>query len=128
MARNQPVQWQKTVSHVLHVAYHPAILRPPAVIGSTLNVLERKGVFDCEICGFPHIHHDSPHNYRAVVIASEPITREYWQEVPDRHFWVVTNDNKFEISQIWSANTVILALIYKISRKRHYPRVRRLRV
>ncbi|MDJ0945144.1 MAG: class II glutamine amidotransferase [Kiloniellales bacterium] len=51
-------------------------------IGRGLFYVERDGVYDCEICGFPHIHHVPSRDYRAVVVASEPITRETWQEVP----------------------------------------------
>jgi glutamine amidotransferase len=50
----------------------------------SLHVVAREGVHDCEICGIPHIHHDSGTQYRAVVIASEPISSEAWKEVPDR--------------------------------------------
>ena len=35
--------------------------------------VERLGVHDCEICGIPHVHHDQGGEYRAIVIASEPI-------------------------------------------------------
>jgi len=44
----------------------------------------RTGVHDCEICGIAHVHHEERTDYRAVVVASEPISREDWQEVPDR--------------------------------------------
>lgn len=47
----------------------------------TLYLLEREGVHDCEICGIPHIEHEEKRRYRAVVIASEPITHEAWQEI-----------------------------------------------
>lgn len=47
----------------------------------TLFLLERDGVHDCEICGIPHVEHDPKRRYRAVVVASEPITHETWQEV-----------------------------------------------
>jgi predicted glutamine amidotransferase len=46
--------------------------------------VSRVGVHDCEICGIPHVHHDETTDYRAVVVASEPISREDWREVPDR--------------------------------------------
>ena len=49
----------------------------------TLYRLERDGVHDCEICGIPHVEHETKRRYRAVVIASEPITHEAWQEVDD---------------------------------------------
>jgi glutamine amidotransferase len=46
--------------------------------------LERDGIHDCEVCGFPHIRHEPGRRYRAFVVASEPLTREGWREVPDR--------------------------------------------
>lgn len=51
---------------------------------NSLFLVKRKGVHDCEICGIPHIHHDQSREYRAVVIASEPITHEKWLEVQER--------------------------------------------
>jgi len=44
----------------------------------------RQGVRDCEICGIPHVEHDPSTDYRAVIVASEPISNEDWREVPDR--------------------------------------------
>lgn len=49
----------------------------------SLFVVERDGVHDCEVCGIPHIRHESGTRYRAVVIASEPISRESWRPVPE---------------------------------------------
>jgi len=50
---------------------------------NSLFWLQRVGVHDCEICGIPHVHHQPNVEYRAVVIASEPITDEKWVEVPN---------------------------------------------
>lgn len=47
-----------------------------------LHLVERVGVHDCEICGIPHIEHDDSREYRAVVLASEPLTHEEWRQVP----------------------------------------------
>jgi len=52
-------------------------------IGRSLYALERHGVYDCEICGFPHINHDPKIDYRALVVASEPLTHEKWCEVEE---------------------------------------------
>jgi glutamine amidotransferase len=50
---------------------------------NSLHWVGREGVHDCEICGIPHVRHVEGASYRAVVIASEPITHEAWREVPD---------------------------------------------
>lgn len=61
--------------------------------GRTLYYIERDGVHDCEICGFPHIHHEPRKQYRALVVASEPISHEKWVEMPDRSVWISSIDN-----------------------------------
>ena len=58
--------------------------QPIRVVLADDHQVVRHGIRDCEICGFPHIHHDPKVDYRAVVIASEPITHETWSEIPER--------------------------------------------
>jgi glutamine amidotransferase len=65
--------------------------------GRTLHYVERAGVHDCEICGFPHIRHDSRQSYRAVVIASEPISDEPWREIPERSIFAVLPEIALQI-------------------------------
>jgi glutamine amidotransferase len=48
-----------------------------------LHLVERDDVHDCEICGIPHVHHHEGRRYRAVVLASEPLTHETWRRVPE---------------------------------------------
>lgn len=43
----------------------------------------RHGIQPCEICGIAHVHHGERKDYRAAVVASEPISHEEWQAVPD---------------------------------------------
>lgn len=50
--------------------------------GNTLYRTFRDSVTDCEVCGLPHCD-EVADRYRAVAIASEPITSEEWTEVPD---------------------------------------------
>jgi len=69
-------------------------------LGRSLYYVEREGVHDCEICGFPHIHHDPSRAYRAVVLASEPITHENWREVPERSIYAVTPDLALHIASV----------------------------
>lgn len=66
-------------------------------LGRTLFHVERDGVHDCEICGFPHIHHDPDLRYRALVVASEPISHEDWQEIPDNCVYEVTRELSLRI-------------------------------
>jgi glutamine amidotransferase len=59
-------------------------------LGRTLYHVERNGLYDCEICGFPHIHHDPKQDYWGMVVASEPITQEVWAPIPDGSVWTVS--------------------------------------
>jgi predicted glutamine amidotransferase len=69
--------------------------------GRTLYHLERDGVYDCEICGFPHVHHDPRRRYRAVVVASEPISHEPWQEVPDGSVYAMGPDLGWRVEPLY---------------------------
>ncbi len=66
----------------------------------TLYRLDRDGVHDCEICGIPHVDHDAKRRYRAVVIASEPITHEAWHEMDNGTIVSVDEDLKVAVSPI----------------------------
>ncbi|MDJ0977566.1 MAG: class II glutamine amidotransferase [Erythrobacter sp.] len=61
-------------------------------IGRPLRYVERAGVRDCEICGFPHVNHDPQTDYRAIVLASEPISHERWREVPENAIYKICSD------------------------------------
>ena len=50
--------------------------------GNSLYWTFRNGIRDCAVCGLSHCP-DADEGYRAIVIASEPITDEPWQEVQE---------------------------------------------
>ena len=60
--------------------------------GRTLWHLERNFEFECTICGKPHVHHEFGSDYRAVEIASEPLTDENWHEFADGIVFSVDED------------------------------------
>ncbi|MFQ5526954.1 MAG: class II glutamine amidotransferase [Thermoanaerobaculia bacterium] len=64
--------------------------------GNSLFWLRREGVRDCEICGLPHVEKRPVDGYRAAAVASEPITQEAWEEVPEQS--VVVIDGGVEIT------------------------------
>ncbi|MDH3605250.1 MAG: class II glutamine amidotransferase [Candidatus Tectomicrobia bacterium] len=68
--------------------------------GRTLWYVERDKVQDCEICGFPHIHHDPNAHYQAAVIASEPISDEPWAAVPEDTIFRVTPDMRLQFEPL----------------------------
>ena len=58
-------------------------------LGNSLSWTHRDGIRDCEICGIPHVHHNLGSAYRATLLASEPMTHEIWEEVPDRSVFAI---------------------------------------
>lgn len=68
--------------------------------GRSLHYVERSGVQDCEVCGFPHVRHDPQHTYRAVILASESISHESWCAVPDRSVYAVTRALALQIEPL----------------------------
>ena len=68
-----------------------------ARLNRTLWYLERDGVVRCEICGETHVHHSAKQHYRAIEIASEPITHEDWLRVPNGTVFSVDSDYRLEI-------------------------------
>jgi predicted glutamine amidotransferase len=69
--------------------------------GNDLHWLQREGIHDCEICGIPHVRSPTASisanfPYRAVIVASEPISHEVWREVPDKS--IITLDARLEVS------------------------------
>jgi predicted glutamine amidotransferase len=66
----------------------------------SLYYVYRLGVHDCEICGVPHIRQESADDYRACVVASEPISSEKWIEVPNRSILVICDAIKPSLHRI----------------------------
>lgn len=62
--------------------------------------VERDGIRDCEVCGFPHVHHEPGMPYRAVVVASEPISEEAWREVPEGSALAVSADGDVRLARL----------------------------
>jgi len=73
---------------------------------NSMHRIVRDGVYDCEICGIPHIHHSPAVNHRAVVVASEPITSEPWSEVPNHSLMYVSPNLTCVIDEIPHNNLV----------------------
>lgn len=68
--------------------------------GRPLWYLERDGLHVCEICGESHVHHHLGIPYRAVEVASEPITSETWLAVPDRTVYAVDPDMRIRFEPL----------------------------
>jgi len=100
----QILEWCREIKRAEGVGLNVILTDGEQMVGSrlgrTLYYVEREGVHDCEICGFPHIHHDPQRRYRAVVVASEPISHEDWREVPDRSVYRVNEHFRLESERL----------------------------
>lgn len=73
---------------------------------NSMYQLVRDGVQDCEICGTPHVQHNPAVDHRAVIIASEPITSEPWQEIPNHSLLYVSPSLTCIVDEIQHNNLV----------------------
>jgi glutamine amidotransferase len=100
----QIVAWCQEIDPASRIGLNVLLTDGTQLVGSrwgrTLHYVERLGIHNCEICGFPHIRHDSRHSYRAVVIASEPISHERWQEVPEHTVFAVSPKMSLQIGPL----------------------------
>ncbi len=69
-------------------------------LGRTLFITRREGIHDCEICGFPHVHHQPDKDYRAIIVASEPITHEPWYEIPERSIYRISPELDWHVKPL----------------------------
>ncbi len=67
---------------------------------NSLYCVQRNGIRDCEICGMPHVKHQRERDYRAVVVASEPISHEQWREIPEGAMILVDENISTTIREI----------------------------
>jgi glutamine amidotransferase len=67
---------------------------------NSLHMISRNGLYECEICGVPHIHHHETVSHQAVAFASEPITGETWNAVPNKSFSFINLNVDRTVAQI----------------------------
>ncbi|MDP2618960.1 MAG: class II glutamine amidotransferase [Hyphomicrobiales bacterium] len=83
----QIVLWSMEVDPDARISLNVLWTDGDHLVGSRLNrtlwYLERNEIIHCPVCGQPHVHHSSKRDYRAVEVASEPITDEAWLGVPN---------------------------------------------
>lgn len=98
---DQVVAWSQEVDAKARISLNLLWTNGDLLVGSRLNrtlwYLERDGLARCQICGQTHVHHDPKRHYRAVEIASEPITNESWREVPEGTLFAVDPDMRLHI-------------------------------
>lgn len=92
-ALRRVVGWCREIGQEPHLGLNVLLSDGVQMVGSrwqrTLHYAERAGRSACPVCGRAHAA-SAAADYRALMIASEPITDEPWPEVPERSVFEVT--------------------------------------
>lgn len=101
----QIVNWSAEVDPDARVGLNIVLTDGEHMVGSRLNrtlfYLPRDHIFDCPICGEPHVHHHPKTAYQAIEIASEPVTYgEDWYEVPNETVFRVGEDYRLDMEPL----------------------------
>jgi predicted glutamine amidotransferase len=97
----QVIKWCREIDPNRRISLNALWTDGERMVGSRLNrtfwYLERDGLLLCETCGQSHVHHSPKQDYRAVEIASEPITHERWLPIPNGTVFSVDPDFRLNI-------------------------------
>ena len=99
------VDWCREIEPDRPVGLNVVLSDGEQLVGSRLNrslwFVERREVFRCPICGESHVHHEAATRYRAVEVASEPITPgEDWKGVPNGTVFAVDPDYRLRFEPL----------------------------
>lgn len=98
------IQWSESVDPPEPAGLNIVLTDGEQLIGSrynrTLWHLVRNEVTVCGICGKKHVQHDVGEDYRAIEIASEPISGENWKSFANGVVYSIDKDFHFEIEPI----------------------------
>lgn len=101
IALEQVIAWSREIDPDRKISLNVLWTDGAQMVGSRLNrslwYLEREEIVTCEICGQSHVHHDTKQPYKAVEIASEPITHERWLGIPNGTVFAVDQDFRLRI-------------------------------
>ena len=67
---------------------------------NSLYFVRREGVRDCQVCQISHVEPNPHQTYRAVVIASEPLSDEPWQEIENGSVCHVDHQQNFQATKL----------------------------
>ncbi len=101
----QIVEWCAAVDATRSVGLNIVLTDGDQLIGTRLNRslyhLRRDHLHICTVCGRTHVRHEPKASYRAVEIASEPVTfDEAWDEVPNGTVFRATEEFRLEMRDL----------------------------
>lgn len=111
-ALERVIAWSREIDPKRKISLNVLWTDGVQMVGSRLNrslwYLERDEIVPCDICGKSHVHHDTKQAYRAVEIASEPITHERWLGIPNGTVFAVDQDFRLRVEP-FSAKAIAAA-------------------
>ena len=103
-ALRQIIDWSHSVDPTEEVGLNIVLTDGDRLVGSrynrTLWHLVKTDVAVCGVCGRTHVQHDTGADYRAVEIASEPISGENWQSFANGVVYAIDKDLHFRIDPL----------------------------
>lgn len=101
----QVVAWCHEAAPDKKVGLNVVLTDGRQLVASRLNrslwYLERDGIVRCPVCQRPHVHHEPRTAYRAVELASEPITPdEPWRQLPEASVFGVDADYRLSLAPL----------------------------
>lgn len=97
----QIITWSQAIDPKARVGLNIVLTDGDQMVGSCVNrslvTLRRNQIYTCPICGQSHVHHKATTSYRAIEIASEPVTEhEDWIAVPNMTVFGIDSDYRFD--------------------------------
>jgi glutamine amidotransferase len=93
---NRVREWSAQVDPQASIGLNVVLTNGKLLVGSRLGRslwhLRRERVYTCDICGRSHVHHEVGTDYRAIEIASEPISDDSWEPFPDGVVYSIDED------------------------------------
>jgi glutamine amidotransferase len=101
----QIIAWCHEIDPERRIGLNLLLSDGETIVGTRLNrslwFIERSEVIHCDICGRPHVHHQPRAAYRAVEVASEPVTpAESWKGVPNATVFGIDPDYRLRIEPL----------------------------
>lgn len=100
----QVIDWRDEIDPEAELALNFLWTHGPHLSGSrykrTLWYVERDEAHVCEYCGAKHAEVPPGEDYRFIAVASERITGEDWQPIPDESVFTITDDLELEIAPL----------------------------
>jgi predicted glutamine amidotransferase len=97
LALERVIGWCRAIGQEPHLGLNVLLTDGERMVGSrwqrSLHYLERTGRRPCPVCGEPHAA-GARDDYRALIVASEPITDEPWPEVPERSVFEINPEGR----------------------------------